>query len=216
MPMTLKKFEVTPKLPERLAPLKKIAENYWYTWNWRAVRLFMRLDNELWEECYHNPLKMLASIPQKTLDEAAQDEGFLAAMDRVYQDMTRYLESQTWLEKKYPSCKDHVIAYFCAEYGITEALPNYSGGLGILAGDHMKSSSDLGITLVGVGLRYKHGYFSQRLNEEGWQTESYPVIDWFNTPLRLVKDSTGAPLKFALNFPNRKVHVQVWSVAIGR
>ena len=146
-----------PKLPEQLEPLREIAYNVWFSWNWEAVQLFIRLDAEYWEKTYQNPALMLGAIPQERFDELARDEGFLATMKRVHAQFRAYMEAPTWFSRSYPDAMKSIIAYFSTEFGIDVGLPIYSGGLGVLAGDHLKSASDLGLPLVAVGLLYRRG-----------------------------------------------------------
>ncbi|MGI5916880.1 MAG: alpha-glucan family phosphorylase, partial [Anaerolineae bacterium] len=211
-------FTVVPSLPPRLSPLSDLAYNLWWSWNWDVIDLFRRLDRDLWEETGHNPVLMLGVIPQDRLEEAAEDEGFFAHMMRVYQALNRYMRSSdTWFNKQYAAkFPDLQIAYFSAEFGITECMPMYSGGLGVLAGDHLKSASDLGLPMVGVGLLYQEGYFNQYLNADGWQQETYPVNDFYNMPIRLERDETGQPVKVFVDYPGHTVAAQVWRAQVGR
>ncbi len=211
-------FTVVPSLPPRIAPLTELAHNLWWSWNLDVVDLFRRLDRDLWEETGHNPVRMLGRISQERLEEAANDEGFIAHMMRVYQQLNRYMSStETWFHKEHAGrLKGMRVAYFSAEFGITEAMPNYSGGLGVLAGDHLKSASDLGIPLVGVGLLYQEGYFHQYLNADGWQQESYPINDFHNMPIQLVRGDDGAPVTVTVDYPGRQVVAQIWRAQVGR
>jgi len=167
------KFNVVPSIPEKLLPLKKIAYNLFWTWNQDAIELFRRLDRKLWEETHHNPVLMLGKISQDRLSFAANDDSFVSHMNRVDEQLKIYLEEKTWYQKNYNIEGKNIIAYFSAEFGLTECLQIYSGGLGVLSGDHLKSASDLGLPLVGVGLCYKEGYFQQYLSNDGWQHERY-------------------------------------------
>jgi len=211
-------FIVVPSLPPRLAPLRDLAYTLWWTWNLDAVDLFRRLGGDLWEELGHNPVLILGSIPQDRLEEAANDEGFMSQMMRVYQAYNRYMSSaDTWFAKEYaPTYPNLKIAYFSAEFGITECMPIYSGGLGILSGDHLKSASDLGLPLVGVGLLYQEGYFRQYLNADGWQQESYPINDFHNMPIQLERGADGKPVTVEVEYPGRNVIAQVWRAQVGR
>ncbi|HEY9706194.1 MAG TPA: DUF3417 domain-containing protein, partial [Allocoleopsis sp.] len=191
------KFNVTPSLPSRLEPLRRLAYNLHWDWNVETKELWRRLDRELWEQTRHNPVKMLGIISQTRLQEVAEDEGFLAQMERAVRQLDDYLKERTWYGKHReikPNQKE-CYAYFCAEYGLVDCLPIYSGGLGVLAGDHLKSASDLGLPLVAVGLLYQEGYFAQHLNADGWQQERYPLNDFYNMPLELVRDSKGEELR---------------------
>ena len=164
---------VVPSLPEQLKPLEKLARNLWYTWHPEAIELWRRLDRDLWEDVYHNPARMLGRISQEKLEDLLVNESFLLQMDRLEASFDQYMEAPTpysfHLDKNLGS--SFRVAYFSMEYGMTEALPIYSGGLGILSGDHMKSASNLNLPIVGVGLLYREGYFGQYLNKEGWQQE---------------------------------------------
>jgi len=209
-------FTVLPALPDALKALESIAQNLFWCWNTDFVELFKRIDGSLWTACGHNPVKLLASLSQQRLDELAKNQGFLSEVQRAEGKLKSYLNGPTWFEKTYSKSTKPVIAYFCAEFGIHECLPLYSGGLGVLAGDHLKSASDLGIPLVGVGLLYQKGYFRQYLNIDGWQQEVYLENDFYNMPLELVRGKDGQPLTVTVEFPDRAVHAQVWSVSIGR
>lgn len=210
-------FTVAPRIPARLQDLLRIARNFWWTWDPEAIDLFRRLEPErfLWERCYANPIRMLGVVSQERLEELTGDEGFLAHLDRVGARLTEYLERPTWFDRAQPGARLSV-AYFCAEFGIVEGLRVYSGGLGILAGDHLKAASDLGIPLAGVGLLYRRGYFRQYLNADGWQQEQYPEADYYNLPLTLERRPDGAPLTVAVEFPGRQAQAQVWRAQVGR
>lgn len=213
--MRIKQFLVLPNIPERISRLRDLAMNLWFSWNWDVVRLFIRIDSELWEKSYQNPVEMLAYIPQHKLEEVAEDEAFLANLDRVYADFQDYMTGKRWFHKEYPEHKEARIAYFSCEYGIDTGLPIYSGGLGVLSGDHLKSSSDLGIPLVAVGLLYRYGYFRQSLSADGWQQERYEENDWYHMPVVLEKDKNGNPIKFSVNFAGTPVYVRIWRVMVG-
>jgi starch phosphorylase len=191
--------------------------NLAWAWDPEAIDLFRRLDPKqlLWERCYANPIKMLGLVSQERLVELTTDEGFLASLDRVSARLTSYLERPTWFDQAYPK-HGLCVGYFCAEFGIVEGLRLYSGGLGILAGDHLKSASDLGIPLVAVGLMYRRGYFRQYLNADGWQQEQYPEADYYNLPIALERRSDGVPVTVEVEFPGRKVQAQVWRAQVGR
>lgn len=210
-------FTITPALPSKLERLRVLAYNLWWCWNLEAIDLFRRLDHELWEETGHNPVLVLGRLKQERLEEAAEDEGFLAYLEQVYQRFDRYMKSKnTWYGKTYGAPGEPYIAYFSAEFGLTDCIPNYAGGMGILAGDHLKSASDLGLPLVGVGLLYQEGYFRQYLNADGWQLELYPQNDFYNMPIQLEQREDGTPLTIQVDYPGRKVTAQVWRAQIGR
>lgn len=213
---TIQTVTILPSLPKRLKPLMTIARNVWWTWTPDAIYLFQDMDRDLWERCEHNPVAMLGTIEQPRLEELERDEVFLARMQRVADELERYLAFQTWYSKQATQESSGRIAYFSAEFGLHESLPLYSGGLGILAGDHMKSASDLGLPLVGVGLLYKHGYFQQYLNPDGWQLETYPMNDFYNMPVNVVRDDKGDPVMVKVPLDGREVYVWVWSLEVGR
>ena len=169
----LRTFSVEPALPEALLPLKEMAYNMWWCWHGDALNIFRRLDAKLWEDVYHNPVALLGRLDQSRLEELAADEGFLAHLNRVYNHLRQYLDEPGWWASEYGKAAEPQVAYFCAEFGLAECLPIYSGGLGVLAGDHFKSASELGLPMVGVGLLYHLGYFHQYLTQDGWQQENY-------------------------------------------
>jgi glycogen phosphorylase len=212
------KFNVTPSLPSRLETLRKLAYNIHWDWNVETRDLFRRLDADLWEKSKHNPAKMLGVVSQSRLQELAEDEGFIAHMERAESQLDSYLQERTWYRKHRNSenvNNNECFAYFCAEYGLTHCLPIYSGGLGVLAGDHLKSASDLGLPLVAVGLLYQEGYFSQKLNADGWQIEDYPINDFYTMPIEPVKDQNGEELRIAVEYPGRIVYARAWKVQVG-
>ncbi|MDD2582843.1 MAG: glycosyltransferase family 1 protein [Desulfuromonadaceae bacterium] len=212
----LHKFTVVPSLTEELAPLQRIAYNLWWSWEPDGTNLFRRMDADLWKTTRHNPVEMLGILQQTTLDALKSDEGFMAHLQLVDEKLTEYLAAKTWFQRTCKDASNMKVAYFSMEYGLHESLPIYSGGLGILAGDHLKSASDLGLPLVGVGLLYRQGYFRQYLNNEGWQQEYYPENDFYNLPLTLERDENGAPVMFELEFGPRKFMVGIWRVQVGR
>ncbi|HEY6074709.1 MAG TPA: DUF3417 domain-containing protein, partial [Anaerolineales bacterium] len=172
--MRVRHFHVRPNIPQALLPLVDLARNLVFSWNWDAVQLFIRLNTALWEKSYQNPVLMLGSLTQAELEAASWDESFVANLRRVHETFTRSLKAPGWFQESHGGEKDFLAAYFSCEFGIDEGLPIYSGGLGVLSGDHLKSASDLGLPLVGVGLLYQKGYFRQQLNLDGWQQELYP------------------------------------------
>jgi starch phosphorylase len=212
----IRTFTVLPHLPERLQALQKLAYNLWWCWNHEAVSLFSRIDGDLFEHLDSSPVKLLGAIDQTRLEQLQRDDGFLAHMDRVEEHFDRYMSAATWYNEAYGDGGDCRIAYFSAEFGIHESVPVYSGGLGVLAGDHLKAASDLGIPLVGVGLMYREGYFRQYLNVDGWQQERYPENDFFNLPLIPETKPDGSPLLIAAPLPGRDVQCRVWRIQVGR
>lgn len=213
----IRTIEVVPFLPPELECLRELAYNLRWTWDHETINLFRRLDRDLWEKSGHNPVLMLGTISQERLDEAAADAGFLVHLERIYQKLCEYLQSEnTWYSKQFGARSHGAIAYFSAEFGLTECLPVYSGGLGILAGDHIKAASELGLPLVGVGIVYQQGYFRQYLNPDGWQQERYPINDFYNLPISVVRDGAGHPLMIPVDLPGRTVYVQIWKAQVGR
>ena len=213
---TIRTFTVLPHLPERLQPLQKIAYNLWWCWNHDAVSLFRRIDDDAFERFENSPVKLLGGIDQSRLEQLLRDDGFLAHMDRVEEALNNYMAGSTWFQETYGETTPCRIAYFSAEFGIHESIPIYSGGLGVLAGDHLKAASDLGVPLAGVGLMYREGYFRQYLNVDGWQQERYPENDFFNLPLIPESLSDGAALLVSVPFPGRDVSARVWRIQVGR
>ncbi|MFZ0455970.1 MAG: alpha-glucan family phosphorylase [Ignavibacteriaceae bacterium] len=209
-------YHVVPSLPKNLEKLREIAYNLHWSWNPDARELFRRLDRDLWVETNHNPIIMLGNISQSRLEDVSHDDGFRSHLNRVYNSLQEYLKEKTWYQKSYNNPDTFNIAYFSAEFGLTECLQTYSGGLGVLAGDHLKASSDLGIPLVGIGLLYKVGYFQQYLNSDGWQLERYEINDFDNLPMQRVLNKNGEPLIISVSFSNREVFFQVWKIQVGR
>ena len=210
-------YDVVPSLPENLEKLREIAYNLHWTWNQDSRELFRRLHMDLWEETNHNPVKMLGRISQDRLNEASHDDGFRSHLKRVYEQLHNYKSEKLWYMKHHSDNPESFnIVYFSAEFGLTECLQTYSGGLGILAGDHLKASSDLGIPLIGLGLLYKEGYFQQYLNSDGWQLERYEINVFDHMPMKLVRNSQNESLVLSVNLAGREVFFQVWKIEIGR
>ncbi|OGL61104.1 MAG: alpha-glucan phosphorylase [Candidatus Tectomicrobia bacterium RIFCSPLOWO2_12_FULL_69_37] len=211
-------FQVVPTLPAQLKDLEEIAYNIAFDWSARARALFAQIGGDEWDASQHNPVRMLGRLSQKTLNEAAKDEGILSELQSVLQELRTYMTEPRWYQKSFgeSGIPDLRIAYFSMEFGLTESIPNYSGGLGLLAGDHMKSASDLGLPLVGVGLLYQQGYFRQYLSADGWQQERYPDNDFHNMCLRLVRDPQGHPVTVEVEFPDGVLKAQIWKVQVGR
>ena len=214
--MPIRTFYVKPAIPEPLLPLCDMAYNLWYSWNWEAVSLFIRLGGPLWDASYQNPVRLLGMVPQERYERMAADDSYVANVQRVYSDFQNYLCSRDlWFCKRHPGVSG-VIAYFSMEFGLDEGLPVYSGGLGMLAGDHLKSASDLGMPLVGVGLLYREGYFRQYLNNDGWQQEEYPVNDWYTMPVTRMEQPDGMPIAVEVEMPDGVAMAQIWRVLVGR
>jgi starch phosphorylase len=210
--MNIATYTVKPRLPAPLKPLEEIANNLWLSWNFEAVMLFIRLDYETWMHAQQNPARMLGMVAQDRLDEIAKDDSYLAALKEVHTRFRRYKQGDTW----YKGNRKDAVAYFSMEYGMDVSLPIYSGGLGILSGDHMKTSSDLGLPLVGVGLLYRQGYFQQYLNADGFQQEKYPENDWYNMPGERRLGTDGRPVTISVELADRIVQAQIWEAKVGR
>ncbi len=209
-------FNVIPSLPKSLEPLREIVYNVYWSWNQDAIKLFRRMDRKLWEDSHHNPVILLGKISQERLEELAKDDGFISHMNRIYVQLNVYLQELTWYQKNVNANDKPYIAYFSAEFGLTDCLQIYSGGLGILSGDHLKAASDLGIPLIAVGLCYKEGYFQQYLTADGWQQEKYDLTDFYVEPMSLVTNEDNQAIKIALKFPGRDVYFQIWKIDVGR
>ena len=211
------RITVNPQLPKRIEKLSEISNNLWWSWNTEFLRLFQRIDGDLWENSNKNPIKFLKHVSQERLENVAKDVNFLKEYDKIVEDFEGYMNSKsTWFTKKYPEEKDDLIAYFSAEYGLDQTIPIYSGGLGILSGDHLKSASDLGIPLVAVGLLYKNGYFNQKIDGDGNQQTEYNDIDLYDLPINPVKNDIGDDLIIYVKFPKRRLYLKVWSIKVGR
>jgi starch phosphorylase len=213
---SIRTFTVLPHLPERLQALQKLAYNMAWCWNHDAIALFRRIDDARFEECENSPVKLLGSTDQARLEQLLHDEGFLAHMDRVEEQFNNYMNGHTWFRETFGDKSQCRMAYFSMEFGIHESVPVYSGGLGVLAGDHLKSASDLGIPLMGISLMYREGYFRQYLNVDGWQQERYPENDFFNLPLIPETKPDGSPLLISVSFPGREVYARIWRIQVGR
>jgi len=209
-------YTVVPHLPSRLNPLLELARNIWFSWNLPIIDLFRSIDQNLWEETGHNPLAMLGQLSHERISELFQDEGFLLEMDRIYADFTRYRDDQKKYNFGLETPVDFTVAYFSAEFGLTDCLPIYSGGLGVLAGDFLKSASDLRFPVVGIGLLYQKGYFRQYLNMDGWQQETYPDNNFHNFPINLERDEKNNPLTIDVLLRDRQVKVRIWRIQVGR
>ncbi len=211
------RITVNPQLPKRINKLTEIAYNVWWSWNTDFLRLFKEIDIDLWEQVDKNPVKFLKLVSQEKLEKYSTDVNFLKEYDKVVEEFEGYINSKsTWFNKKYPENKNDLIAYFSAEYGLDQILPIYSGGLGILSGDHLKAASDLGLPLIGIGLLYKNGYFHQVINREGRQESVYTDIDLENLPITPVKDANGNDLIISEKIQRRRVYLKVWQVNVGR
>ncbi len=210
-------FHVVPSLPAPLEGLRELAYNLRWSWDHETIELFRRLDSDLWESSGHNPVRMLGLVDQAQFDAAARDESFLGHLARALEQLRAYISNpSTWFQRNYGIARDLLVAYFSAEFGITECLSIFAGGLGVLAGDHLKTASDLGVPLVGVSLLYQQGYFRQYLNAAGWQQESYQDNDFPNLPLKLERAPNGQPLSIQVDYDGHAVTAQIWSTRAGR
>jgi starch phosphorylase len=223
----LQLFNIVPKLPPALEPLREIVYNLWWSWEPAARRLFRELDIALWEKTNHNPLRMLQLSRQARLEEVARDETFLRELARIHAQFKAYLAREDTYGKRRAKLapagspvrkRDDLVAYFSAEFGFHESVPNYSGGLGILSGDHCKSASDLDLNFCAVGLLYRHGYFKQQINREGWQDAVQLNQNFYNLPVQEIRldGGDGEPLTIAVELPGRRVFAKVWKLAVGR
>src|SRR5690349_5739113 len=205
-----------PDLPAPLMPLRHLAWNYWWSWSVDGASLFRDLDAEMWEECEHNPRQLLARTSAYRLAEAATDPVYLERVRRIDERFQSYLATGIgWSIDHLKITADHPVAYFCAEFGVHNSLPLYSGGLGILAGDHLKSASDLRVPLVAVGLLYRYGYFRQRLRNDGWQEEHYGETFPNDLAITLIRNPDGTPLHIEVAIRERNVCAQVWRADVG-
>ncbi len=211
------KITVNPQLPKSIGRLSDIANNLWWAWNTDFLKIFKEIDIDLWERVDKNPVKFLKQVSQEKLEQACENQELLKKYDKFVEDFDGYIKSKnTWFNKKYPDNTNDLIAYFSAEYGLDETIPIYSGGLGILSGDHLKSASDLGVPLVAVGLLYKNGYFNQKINGQGVQETEYKELDLANMPILPVKDVDGKDLLISVQMPKKKLYLKVWEIKVGR
>ena len=213
----LRTFFVEPNLPDRLKILKDLSYNTRWSWHAGTRELFRRIDADLWEASGENPVRMLGQVDASRFLMLEQDESFLYHLQQVEESYREYMKGEgTWFKKTHPEVDENIVAYFSAEFGIADCIQIFSGGLGILAGDHLKSASDMGIPIIGVGLLYQEGYFHQYLNQEGWQQETYPVNDFHTMPMIRIRDAEGNQMVVDIPFPGRTVWAYIWEVQVGR
>jgi alpha-glucan phosphorylases len=213
----LGKITVTAVIPDRLCKLKEIAYNLWWSWNSEAIDLYREIDLELWEKLGKNPVRFIQEVSQKKLVQKLEDQEFIRRYDEISANFDKYLsETDTWFNRTHPDKSNHMIAYFSAEYGLHEVLPVYSGGLGVLSGDHCKSASDLGIPFTAIGLFYKQGYFSQHINKDGWQETNFTDLNVSYLPIKPVLDRNGEKVLISIELPGRMVYAAIWRVKVGR
>ena len=208
----VREFVVSPALPPALARLGELSMNLLWTWNHTIRAAFRRLDSSLWRACGYNPVAMLSRLPQAALDKAASDRVYLSVYRKACGAFDEYMSQKP----ESPGGQSMLVAYFSMEYGLIESLTIYSGGLGILSGDHLKAASDAGLNLVGVGLLYQTGYLQQYLSPDGWQTERYPVNDFYNWPVEPARDAGGVEIRVQVQMPRGTVHIKVWRLNVGR
>jgi starch phosphorylase len=210
---------VFPIMPARISRLYELAYNLWWSWHPEARALYEKLDPDLWEEAGHNPVRFLSEVQPALLEQAANDAVYLARYDSVLHDFDHYMHpgvDETWFARTYPELTDQVIAYFSAEFGLHEALPIYSGGLGILSGDHCKEASDLGLPFVGVGFLYPQGYFRQTITREGAQEAAYDKLHFSEAPALPALGPDGNEVMIQVELPGRRIHAKVWKLQVGR
>ncbi|WP_244929287.1 alpha-glucan family phosphorylase [Nocardioides sp. W7] len=218
----IRRFTVRPVLPPALAALGDLAGNLRWSWHPESQDVFAEVDADLWESTGHDPVRLLGAVGRARLDELAADEGFLERLGVAQADLDAYLTHDRWYQRVSTSSTTEfsgprAIGYFSPEFGITAVLPQYSGGLGILAGDHLKAASDLGVPIVGVGLLYRHGYFQQALSREGWQQETYPVLDPDELPISLLREADGSRAMISIALPDGpELLARIWVASVGR
>ncbi|MEZ5092972.1 alpha-glucan family phosphorylase [Nocardioides sp.] len=213
----IRRFTVRPVLPAELQPLAELVANLRWSWHPPTQDVFRTVDPEVWEQVNHDPVRLLGTVSRARLEELAGDGEFLAALGAAHADLTAYLTDERWYHQRGGEDAPAAIGYFSPEFGITHVLPQYSGGLGILAGDHLKAASDLGVALVGVGLLYKYGYFKQSLSREGWQQETYPVLDPDELPITPLREADGSRATVTIAMPDGPDLVaRIWVAQVGR
>lgn len=204
-------------LPKRISRLGELAYNMWWTWNPDVQRLFTRVDRELWEAVYHNPVKFLRQVERPRLNAVMNNRYYMEFYDRMLRAFDAYMEKpDTWFARAHPELLNRQIAYFSMEFGLHETLPIYAGGLGVLSGDHTKEASDLGLPFVAVGLFYSEGYFTQRITEDGWQEAGYENHPFNDLPVLPLFDNDGKPMQISVELPGRSVYARLWEVRVGR
>jgi len=212
-----KNYSANFTLPRRIQRLGELSYNMWWVWNHDAQQLFRLIDKPLWDSLNHNPIYFLHKVDQNRLQAMINDLYFLERFDAVLKKFDQYLENTgTWFKETYPDLENEKIAYFSFEFGLHESLPVYAGGLGILAGDHLKTASDIGLPLVGVGFIYKNGYFMQSITEDGWQETRNFILDYEEAPIVPVLDKNEKPLLISVELPGRTAYARIWQVNVGR
>ncbi|MDP8204683.1 MAG: alpha-glucan family phosphorylase [Candidatus Tenebribacter mawsonii] len=216
--INFKNFYVKPKLPENLAPLSELTENLWSTWNPDAYKLFSRIDPILFRKFNHNPVKLIQKVPAEKFQKLSKESGFINELNRVYKQFISYKNYTGYYQENGERKEfddDFKIAYFSMEFGLHESLPIYSGGLGILSGDHLKAASDMGLPLTGFGLLYRYGYFSQKIDLNGKQTEIYDENEWYSKPIRKITNKNGEDLVIKIRICGEIIYLKVWEIQVG-
>ena len=216
---TLGHVAVYPAPDKQIARLSELAHNLWWVWHPEAQALYGEVDPELWDRVNHNPVKFLRQVSQRKLAQAASDPGYLARYAAVMAAFDAYMQPgprHTWYAREHGDLQARTIAYFSAEFGLHERLPIYSGGLGILAGDHCKTASDLGLPFVGVGFLYPQGYFQQRIDADGRQQATYEKLDFAEVPATPALGADGEQVVIHVELPGRRAYAQVWRIQVGR
>jgi glycogen phosphorylase len=204
-------------LPRRIRRLGELAYNLWWTWNPDAQRLFLRIDQEVWERTYHNPVRFLRQVQRAALNAVTHDRYYLDFYDRIFRMFDQYMKANnTWVGRSHPELENQPIAYFSTEFGLHETMPIYAGGLGVLSGDHLKGASDVGLPLVAVGFLYTQGYFSQHITEDGWQEARYTRLKFEDLPILPVRTLKGEPVTISVDLPGREVKACLWEIHVGR
>src|SRR5258706_4885773 len=206
-------------LPTRISRLHELAYNLWWSWHPEARALYSSLDPDLWEQAGHNPVRLLCELQPRVLEKASHDPDYLQRYDGILNEFDEYMHprpGETWFSHIYPELTNQTVAYFSAEFGLHESLPIYSGGLGMLAGDHAKEASDLGLPYIGVGMLYAEGYFQQRIPHDGTQEAFYDVLHFSEAPVLPVYDEKGAEVMISVDLPGRPVFARLWKVQVGR
>src|SRR4051795_13396674 len=207
----LRSFTVRPSLPAELGALEELAMNLRWAWDEQTRDLFRWVDPEQWDASRHDPVRLLGLVSRERLEVLAKDPGFMRFLDEVHTELGGYLSKPRWFQAREDATALQSVAYFSPEFGIAEALPQYSGGLGVLAGDHLKAASDLGVPLVGVGLFYRQGYFRQELDADGWQRERYVELDPYALALQLVEGA-----RVTVDLAGRPLWARLWRADVGR
>ena len=213
--MNIREYEVKVQLPAELKPLETMAYNLWFAWNSPATAIYKNINEKLWEESEHNPLAVISALTMDDCKRLMDDDVFMASLNDVYEDFQQYMSLPRWFNKAHKNASDMLVAYFSAEYGIHESVQLYSGGLGILSGDHCKSTSDMGIPLVAVGLLYRNGYFHQYMSSDGWQQERYPYNEFYLMPLKRAEDKNGKEITLEMKIGERNIKIRVWKLKVG-